>query len=203
MKVVFYLDYRSPFAYLANSQVGALPAEVERKPVDVISVMQAVNNQPSTACPSKVRYSLLDANRWAKHYGVPFSPNMALLRAMGSRQFDGVTLVKAALAAEDLGVFEAANTAFFSAVWASDMDLTSDSIRTEFLRSNGLPSMLWEAAMDPSIAERLTMQSRSAAERGVFGVPTFFVGDEMFFGNDRLQFVGDCLRKPASVGDAA
>ncbi|MGO4303230.1 2-hydroxychromene-2-carboxylate isomerase [Cupriavidus sp. RAF12] len=203
MKVEFYLDYRSPFAYLANSQAGDLPAVVDRRPVDVLSVMRWVNNQPSTACPSKARYSLLDASRWAKHYGVAFSPNRPLFNAMASRQFDGVILIKAALAAAELGVFETANSAFFSAVWASDTDLTSESSRDAFLRTNGLPSTLWEAAMDPSIDDRLAAQNQSAADRGVFGVPMFFVDDEMFFGNDRLQFVGDHLRKRISMGDAA
>ncbi len=203
MKVEFFLDYRSPFAYLANSQTAELPAEVEHRPVDVVSVMRAVNNQPSTACPSKARYSLLDASRWAKHYGVPFSPNRTLMNAMATRQFDGVMLARAALASADLGVFEAAHAALFSAVWASDIDLSSESAREGFLRSHGLPASLWEAAMDPSIEDRLAAHNTLAADRGVFGVPTFFVDNEMFFGNDRLQFVGDSLRQRISAGDAA
>jgi DSBA-like thioredoxin domain len=82
MQVQFVLDYRSPYAYLANAQIASLGAQVSYEPVDILSVMKEVNNQPSPMCPPKAKYAGLDATRWAKHYGVPFSPNMALLAAL-------------------------------------------------------------------------------------------------------------------------
>src|SRR5882757_6702864 len=114
MQVEFLLDYRSPYAYLANTQMKALTSVVYT-PIDILAVMNKVNNQPSPLCPPKARYAGLDAGRWAKHYGVAFSPNGALLQAMGTRQFDGALLARAALAAQELGVFGHLNDVLFEA----------------------------------------------------------------------------------------
>jgi len=105
MDIEFVYDYRSPYAYLANTQLGTLGAGIVYEPVNILAVMKAVNNQPSPLCPPKARYAGIDAARWAKHYGVAFSPNRALLQAMAASQFDGTLLSRAALAAQQLGVF--------------------------------------------------------------------------------------------------
>ncbi|WER50813.1 DsbA family protein [Cupriavidus sp. WKF15] len=203
MKVEFFLDYRSPYSYLASTQVGRLDAEVEITPVDAFSVMRSVNNQPSTACPPKARYAFSDAVRWAKYYGVPFAPNMGLLSAMRTGQFDGTLLPRAGLAARQLGVFGEASEALFGVLWASNDDLTTDEGRERFLTERGLPSLLWQTAMTQEIGEELAELSKGAAGRGVFGVPTFFIDSEIFFGNDRLQFVEARLRELAVKGESA
>jgi 2-hydroxychromene-2-carboxylate isomerase len=77
MRVEFFFDYRSPFAYLANTQIGELAAEPVFRPIDGFRVMKAVNNRPSPECPPKARYSALDAARWARRYGVAYAPNHA------------------------------------------------------------------------------------------------------------------------------
>jgi 2-hydroxychromene-2-carboxylate isomerase len=200
MQVEFLLDYRSPYAYLANTQMKAL-SSVVYTPIDIVAVMNKVNNQPSPLCPPKARYAGLDAGRWAKHYGVAFSPNGALLQAMGTRQFDGALLARAALAAQELGVFGQVNDVLFEAVWAGSDDLVTEEGRSAFLRDRKIAATdLWRLASAPKIVERLAKQSQEAADRDVFGVPTFFVEGEMFFGNDRLNFVQARLRYTSMDG---
>jgi 2-hydroxychromene-2-carboxylate isomerase len=80
--------------------------------------------------------------------------------------------------------------------------MTEDG-RAAFLIANSLPSDLWRLAADQRIIDRLAASIEEAAERGVFGVPTFFVDDEMFFGNDRLNFVEARLKGTDVSGVAA
>jgi len=68
MRIEFIFDYRSPYSYLANTQLKGLGADVDYKPVDIVAVMKKVNNQPSPLCPPKARYAGIDAARWARLY---------------------------------------------------------------------------------------------------------------------------------------
>jgi 2-hydroxychromene-2-carboxylate isomerase len=189
MQVQFVLDYRSPYAYLANTQMRSLDAQIIYEPVDILSVMKKVNNQPSPMCPPKAKYAGLDAMRWAKQYGVPFSPNRALLDALRQADVKNDLFSRAAIAGQQLGVFEQLNDALFSAVWAGSDNLTSAKERSQFAARRALPPELWELAESAAVEEKFVANNERAVARGVFGVPTFFVNDEMFFGNDRLSFV--------------
>lgn len=195
MSLDFVLDYRSPYSYLANTKIAEICPQTIHKVVDIVDVMKKVHNQPSPECPAKARYSAIDAARWAKLYQVAWAPNMTLLGAMRDKTFDGSFLSRAGLAAQDLGVFEIANDALFAAVWASGADLLSAEGRTQFLAKHGIDADIWTRSDSAVIRERLAACDEHAASRGVFGVPTFFVGDEMFFGNDRLDFVRMALQK--------
>jgi 2-hydroxychromene-2-carboxylate isomerase len=196
MQVQFLLDYRSPYAYLANTQMALLGAQIDYEPIDILSVMKKVNNQPTPMCPSKSKYAGLDAMRWSTFYGVPYSPNRSLLEALRQGLFKGDLFSRAAIAGQQLGVFKQINDALFGAVWAGSDDLASAEGRSRFATSRALPAGLWEVAESSEVDEKLIANNERAVARGVFGVPTFFVDDEMFFGNDRLSFVRAKL-KPA------
>jgi 2-hydroxychromene-2-carboxylate isomerase len=190
MNLEFVFDYRSPYAYLANTQIQTPGVHVDYKPVDILAVMKKVNNHPTPLCPPKARYARIDAQRWAEHYGVAFSPNGALLQAMRDGQLDGMLLLCAALAARELGAFQQVNDALLEAVWAGVDDLVTEEGRAAFLKTrNIIAGDLWRLATDPKMVALLAMLDEEAVERGVFGVPTMFVDGEMFFGNDRLPFV--------------
>ena len=193
MNLQSVFDYRSPYAYLANTRLPGLNHPVDYIAVDIIAVMKQVNNQPSPACPPKARYSGIDAGRWAALYQVPFAPNPAFFQAMREGQVDGALLVRAALAAQQTGVFETLHPALFAAVWAGNADLASPQGRDHFVSELGLNTDLWQLADSPAIRDQLAANNDEAARRGVFGVPTFFCDDEMFFGNDRLDFVRAAL----------
>jgi 2-hydroxychromene-2-carboxylate isomerase len=185
----FVLDYRSPYCYLANTQVKRLGAEIVYTPVDIVSVMRKVNNQPSTMCPPKAQYGWVDTTRWARHYDVPFSPNGGVLEALKQGRLDKTLFLRVGVAAKEMGIFEQVTDALFEAVWAGADDLTTGEGRSSFLVNRSIRPDLWDIASSPEIARQLAANDQNAADRGVFGVPTFFVDGEMFFGNDRLQFV--------------
>lgn len=196
----FIFDYRSPYSSLANMRLADFPEVIDYQPVDILAVMREVNNRPSPECPAKARYASLDAGRWARHYGVPLTPNKAVIRAMAKGDFDGTLLCRAGLAALDLGVFDIAHPALFEAIWAADDDLLSAEGCAAFLRKRGIDADLWAHADSSAIRERLARNNEDAVAGGVFGVPSFFVGSELFFGNDRLDFVRAALESSATQG---
>jgi 2-hydroxychromene-2-carboxylate isomerase len=202
VRIQFMSDYRSPYCYLANVKLKTMGVSIEHKPLDIVAVMKLVNNQPSPMCPPKARYAAIDAQRWAKLYQVKFSPNWTVLKAMNTGSFDGASLSRAALVAQQLGIFDQLNDALFEAMWAGDDDLASEEGRNNFLKSRKIAADdLWRLASEPKILALQVEQAKKAADRGVFGAPTIFVGDEMFFGNDRLSFVEALLngRSPAGA----
>ena len=199
MNLQFVFDYRSPYAYLANTQLRQLGHPVDYFGVDILAVMKKVNNQPSPACPAKARYSGMDAARWAALYQVPLAPNGHFFGAMRAGEVDGALLNRAALAAQQAGVFQPVHEALFEAVWAGKDDLVTAEGRSTFLRRLNLDVDVWALADGSSIREKLAAHDEQAAQRGVFGVPTFFCDDEMFFGNDRLDFVRAALKKALEV----
>jgi 2-hydroxychromene-2-carboxylate isomerase len=190
MIVRYIFDYRSVYSYLASSQLPSLGVPVEYVPVDILQTMAIVNNQPSPACPAKSKYSAIDAARWAEIYRLPMQPNGAYFAATRTHAADGRDLVSGALVAQDLGVFERYHEAAFKAVWGEPADLASDEGLEQLLIANDIHCPdFWQRARSPAIRERLSAQSKQAAAAGVFGVPTIFVDDEIFFGNDRLDII--------------
>jgi 2-hydroxychromene-2-carboxylate isomerase len=203
MRLEYVFDFVSPYAYLASTQLRKLKIDAELTPIDILTVMKTVNNQPSIVCPAKLRYAMLDTGRWAAQYGVPLRLNEALMAAFQDGRFAWPVLTRGALVAEDAGVGKEYIAAIFRAVWAEPADLLSEEGRRTVLRDARIDVPdLWERAATAEIAARLEANNGKAAERGVFGVPTFFVDGEPFFGNDRLEMVlarlhGEGLRTAA------
>src|SRR5690349_17375919 len=121
----FVLDYRSPYAYLANTQLRTLGVQINYEPTDIVRVMKEVNNQPTPMCPPKAKYAGDDASRWARHYGVPYSPNEPLLLALHRGGLKSDFLSRGAIAGQLLGIFEQINDALFTAVWVGSDELVS------------------------------------------------------------------------------
>ena len=126
MTVQYVFDYRSPYAYLANTQLKALPAEIDYMPVDIVAVMDIVGNQPSPKCPPKARYSGMDAGRWAALYGVPLVPNKSAMQAAATGKIEQDLFSRAAIAAQKLGVFDSLHDALFTAYWGVPVDLVTE-----------------------------------------------------------------------------
>jgi len=189
--VEFWFDFRSPYSYLAHTQLAGLGAPVALKPMYVLQVMEIVGNTPTTiTCEAKGRYARADLGRWAALYGVPLSGHPKM------RALDGRRLMRAALAAIDAGKGDAAVAALFQAVWVNGAPLDTAEDVARLLGAAGFdiaPAALDVRALDA----RLDAASREAADRGVFGAPTFITGGQMFFGNDRLDFLRNHLRAAA------
>jgi 2-hydroxychromene-2-carboxylate isomerase len=192
--IEFYFDFPSPYAYLAHTQLPSIAAEhhaeIVYHPFRILELMKLVGNRPSTIeCKSKGKYAGIDLQRWAKRYGVEFGRNPH------SRSFDFAELGRGALVAIADGRGADYVTAVFSGIWAKQADLSQRSVLIEILNRAGFeaPRLLERASAVDTIA-RLEAETRAAADRGVFGAPSTFVGDNMFFGNDRLDFVAEALR---------
>ena len=185
----FFFDFRSPYSYLANTQLPSLGAEVAYRPFEILGLMDQVGNVPtSVICKPKSKYLGADLRRWVGLYGVPFQrhPDLATI--------DARRLLRAVLAADELGQPGPAVAAIFRAVWGVPAPLATAADVAAALERAGLTAPdLASRIDDPALDARLDKATADAAARGVFGAPTIFVGDEMFFGNDRLDFVRECL----------
>ena len=194
----FYFDFPSPYAYLAHTQLPRIAAEhgatIAYHPFRILELMKIVGNRPTTIeCKNKSKYAGADLQRWVKRYKVDYSRNP------NSRSFDFAELDRGALVAIEDGRGAEYVTAIFAAMWGKPEDLSQRSVLIDVLSQGGSrrpTDYLSAQARDASIA-KLDAETQAAAERGVFGAPTIFVGDQMFFGNDRLDFVVEALRSAA------
>lgn len=190
-RLEFFFDYVSPYSYLANSQIPGLArrsgAEVVFRPFLLGGVMQATGNQPPATLPARGRYMPKDIARWLRRYGLPFAFNPSFpMKTLGA--------MRAALAAQDAGVFPAYHEALFRAAWVERQNLGDAAVLRDVIAKAGLDAAaLLARAETDELKERLKANTTEAVERGAYGAPTFFVGDEMFFGNDRLDFVEEAL----------
>jgi 2-hydroxychromene-2-carboxylate isomerase len=190
----FYFDFPSPYAYLAHTQLPRIAAEqnasIAYHPFRILELMKLVGNRPTTIeCKSKGKYAGVDLQRWTKRYGVSF------VRNPHGRSFDYAAFGRGALIAIADGKGAEYVTAVFSGIWAKQADLSQRSVLMELLAGAGFDArQLLERADAADMVAKLEAETQAAADRGVFGAPTMFVGVEMFFGNDRLDFVAEALR---------
>ncbi|QOZ56060.1 2-hydroxychromene-2-carboxylate isomerase [Bradyrhizobium sp. CCBAU 53338] len=190
--VDFYFDFRSPYSYLANSQVTAIPnIEITYRPMDVAAVMRQVGNTPTTiVCAAKGKYAGVDLQRWAAHYGI------ALKRQKDPKAIDGRRLLRAAIKALEGGDGSRAIHAIFNAMWVTGAPLVTPDDVAAVLTAAGMNAASMAASLDDEdLDKQLTESSSLAGDLGVFGAPTFIIGGEMFFGNDRLDFLRKHLEK--------
>jgi 2-hydroxychromene-2-carboxylate isomerase len=190
--IKFYFDFLSPYSYLALTQLGDLAtrqrASVEFTPIAVLAVMKLTDNTPTTIiCKAKGAYAMADIGRWARRYGV------AVGRDRAQRQVDDPRLLAGAAIAGELGQIEPYTRAVFGAVWGDGPAITDDAVLADVLRAGGVADIEAILADRERGAAIIEANVKAAAEAGVFGVPSFTIGDELFFGNDRLAFLEEAL----------
>jgi len=196
-QIEFYFDFPSPYSYLATTQFSRLRADtgadIIYKPFRILELMKMVGNRPTTVeCKNKGKYAFTDIGRWTARYQVPFQRNPNL------RAVDFAQLGRVALVAIDEGRGGDYVSAIYRALWAGEANLADRGVFTALLDKAGLDGEgLLKRAEAPEVMTRLDQATEAAAERGVFGSPTFFVGDQMFFGNDRLDFLTDAAKAAA------
>lgn len=192
VKLEFFYDYVSVYSYLANHAISRLEGvDVVYRPMFLGAVMQATGNRPPATVAAKGKYLTKDVYRWVAQYGIPFKFNSIFPQKT-------LSALRLAVAAQRRGGYEPLHRALFDAAFVSDRDLGDLSVLAEILTAAGLDAEERLADIDdPSIKEELKATTEEAVERGVFGAPTFFVGDEMFFGNDRFDFVREALKRRA------
>lgn len=191
--VEFHFDFGSPTTYLAWTQLPKLCADTGAtllyKPILLGGIFQATGNASPAMIPAKGRYMGADLPRFARRYGVPFSFNPHF-------PINTMTLMRIAT-----GLCEARSADFerflhvvFVAMWVDGKNLGDPDVLTQTLAAAGLDALVLLAmASDPKVKEALKVATAQTVERGAFGAPTMFVGEEMFFGQDRLDFVKEAL----------
>ena len=191
--VEFYFDFGSPTTYLAWTQLPAICTETGAtlvyRPMLLGGVFQATGNASPVTIPAKGRFMLQDLQRFAKRYRVPmqFNPNFPI---------NTLTLMRAATALQmrQPERFEAFVAAVFKAIWVDALNMGDPSVVAKVLGDAGFDaSELLQLAGEAEVKEALKANTETAVKRGVFGAPNMFVGDELFFGQDRLDFVREAL----------
>lgn len=189
----FWFDFGSPAAYLAFTQIPRIEAETGAKaiyrPMLLGGVFQATGNQSPAAIPAKGKYIFDDFNRFSKRYDVPFSNNPhfpinTLLLMRGA----------AGLQQQQSERFLAYCTAMFQAIWVNALNMNDPAtVGGALLKAGFDPQKLMALANDQATKDALKASTTEAVSRGVFGAPTFFVDGQMYWGQDRLDFVKEAL----------
>jgi len=192
-QVEFFFDYGSPFSYLADTQLAALErrtgATVVYRPMLLGAVLKETGNASPITVPAKGRYMGVELHRWARRYGVPFAANKFF-------PINTMRLMRGAVAAQHAECFAEYHRAIYPAFWVDSANLGEPGVIRAVLDKAGLNADLILARIEePDVKEQLRLNTVEAVRRGVFGAPTFFVGEEMFWGNDRLMFVEEALTR--------
>src|SRR5690554_2047306 len=190
-QVEFFFDVGSPASYLAWTQIRQLAerqgAEVVYQPMLLGGVFKATGNSSPATVPAKGNYTRVDFQRFGKRYEVPFAHNPFF-------PINTMQLMRGAAAYLGTEQFQPYVEAVFKAMWVDGKDMGDPEIVAETLGGAGFDiSDLMQKINDPEVKDRLRQITELAIERGVFGAPTFFVGEEMFFGQDRLDFVEQAI----------
>lgn len=191
--VEFWFDVGSPYTYLAWRALPKLAAgkgaTIDWRPMLLGGVFKATGNRSPIEVPAKSRWSLIDMQRWARRIGTTITMNphfpintLALMRAAAAMQTQGEQRLLRYL------------DAVFPAMWVDARDMQDPAAVAAVLGDAGFdPAEVMALAGEPAAKERLRANTEEAVARGVFGAPTFFVGDQMFWGQDRLDFVAQAL----------
>lgn len=194
--IEFFYDYVSPYSYLANSQLHNLEAGIVYRPMLLGAVMKTVGNKPPALLKPRGDYLFKDVRRWAEYYGIPYAMNPTF-------PVNTVKALRVAIVALEDGSLDKIHQPLFDAVWADRQDVSEDTVLKKTLEEAGLPADdIMQRIGTDTIKLKLRENTEEAIERGAFGAPTFFVNGEMFFGNDRLQFVAKALQEPALAGES-
>jgi 2-hydroxychromene-2-carboxylate isomerase len=191
--VQFYFDVGSPAAYLAFARLPALcqqtGATLDWRPMLLGGVFQATGNHSPATIPAKGKYLFTDLQRFASRHGIDFRQNPFF-------PINTLTLMRMAmgLSMREPQRLAAFVEAVYRAIWVQERNLNDPVVVSRVLQDAGFdPEAMLALAGDAAVKEQLKTQTQEAVARGVFGAPTFFVGDEMYWGQDRLDFVKEAL----------
>jgi 2-hydroxychromene-2-carboxylate isomerase len=193
-EVTFYFDFGSPNAYLAHKVIPAIEqrtgATFNYVPALLGGIFKATGNRSPAeafaAIPSKLAYEGRETQRFVKRHGITDyarNPHFPV---------NTLQIMRGAVAAQRLGVFEAYVEAVYRAMWVDGLKMDDPAVIQTALQTAGLPAAELMALMgDPDVKAQLIANTEDAVTHGVFGSPSFLVGDELFFGKDKLRDLED------------
>ena len=196
-KVEFLFDFASPNAYFSYHVLREVAerqrVELVLTPVLLGGLFKLTNNQaPMLAfgeVKGKLEYDMLETQRFIEAHGLNkfvFNPHFPI---------NTITLMRGFIAAQEMGVVEQYVEANLSAMWEQGLNMGDPEVAAGVWQSAGLDAAgLAEAIQTQPVKDALLQNTQQAADRGAFGVPTFFVGDEMFFGKERIIQIEQMLQ---------
>lgn len=194
--VEFIFDFGSPNAYLASCVLPEIAkrtgARIEIVPCLLGGLFKLTGNQaPMTAfggIQGKLAYEALETKRFVAKHGLTqyqFNPHFPI---------NTLLIMRGLVAARRMGIGEAYTRAVFAGMWERGLKMDDPAVVAQVLTEAGLDAKaILEATQDPEVKAELLANTEKAAARGAFGIPTFFVGEEMFFGKERLGQVEEEL----------
>jgi 2-hydroxychromene-2-carboxylate isomerase len=192
----FIFDFGSPNAYLAWKVLPEIEARTgarfTRVPALLGGIFKATGNQsPITAnanIPAKMAYDMLEMRRFIARHGLSkfqMNPHFPI---------NTLTIMRGTVAAAREGLFETYVAAMFAAMWEEGLKMDDPAVVAARLNAAGLPGeKLLAATQEPEVKAALIANTERAVARGVFGLPAFFIGEEMWFGKDRLRDVEEAI----------
>jgi 2-hydroxychromene-2-carboxylate isomerase len=192
----FMFDFGSPNAFLSHEAIPAIERRTGVKfdyvPILLGGVFKATNNKSPAetlaGVKNKPEFNALETERFVKRFGVrPYAQNPFF-------PVNTLNLMRTAVAAQLEGVFEKYVEAAFHHMWVEPKKMDDPEVAAKALTASGLEgAKLLARGQEPEVKARLIANTQSAVERGVFGSPTFFVGQEMFFGKEQLREVEELI----------
>ncbi|QVW21674.1 2-hydroxychromene-2-carboxylate isomerase [Pseudomonas hormoni] len=191
--VEFYFDLGSPATYLAYTQLPKICAQIDSQliyiPILLGGIFKATGNASPATIPAKGAYMFQDLDRYARRYDVPlkFNPNFPINTLMLMRAVSGMQL-------RHPERFLTFIDCLFKAIWVEGRNLDDPATVATVLTQNGFdPTEVLALTADEDVKAALKNNTEKAVQRGVFGAPSMFVDNQLFFGQDRLDFVLEAL----------
>ena len=196
MTVTFYFDFGSPNAFLSHRVIPGISARTgasfDNVPILLGGLFKLTGNQSPMAAfagiKHKLAYEALETRRFIARHGIAdfaFNPHFPI---------NSLHLMRGAVAAQELGLFKAYVDCVYDAMWTRGLDMGQSAVVAQALDEAGLPvERLLELAQTLPVKQRLLDNTQAAFDHGAFGSPTFLIGDELYFGKDRLRDVEEAL----------
>ena len=183
----YYFDFGSLATYLAHTQMGNIKADTGANPIYLPmllgAVFKATGNSSPVSVPAKGKYIFVDFKRFADSYGVPLeiNPFFPIITTTLMRMLTGLQMRSDARMNEFMDLI-------FKSIWVDALNLNDPEVVERVLREAHFdPAELLQLANEQTTKDKLKDVTTQAVERGVFGAPTFFVGEQMFWGQDRIE----------------
>jgi len=189
--VTFCFDFGSPYSYLAYNYLSPIKesgAQIDLKPVLLGGIFKATGNQPPATVQKKGEYMFKDIQRWANKLDISFkmNPYFPILT---------VPHMRGAILAQKKGILEYYMQSMFDSMWLKGLNLNDQEILTQVASESGIdPNDFAEGISSDEIKNELKVNTQFAIDKGAFGVPTYFLENEMFWGIDSIKFLLDSLK---------
>ena len=187
----FYFDFGSPTAYLAFTQLQLIEkrsgANLVFHPILLGGIFKATGNSPPAAIPAKGKYMMRDLQRYAEKYQVPYERNPFF-------PVNTLSLMRGAVSYQNNGDFERYVNVIFHNMWVEPKNLNDEDVLKKMLIENNFEyNDFLNRISDQKTKDQLISNTEKVVQKGAFGAPTIFIGEEMFFGQDRMDFIEEYI----------